>query len=50
MLLDGTRDHAQLVDELRTFLLETGHEVPEPLETGLERSLEGIARLALLRA
>jgi hypothetical protein len=24
--------------------------VPEPLETGLERSLEGIARLALLRA
>ena len=50
VLLDGTRDHVQLLDELRAFLLETGHEVPEPLETGLERSLEGIARLALLRA
>jgi methyltransferase-like protein len=50
VLLDGTRDHAQLVRELRTFLVETGHEVPEPLEPGLERSLEGIARLALLRA
>ncbi len=50
VLLDGTRDRVQLLDELRAFLLETGHEVPEPLETGLERSLEGIARLALLRA
>lgn len=50
VLLDGTRDRAQLLHELRTFLLETGHEVPEPLEVGLERSLEGIARLALLRA
>jgi len=50
VLLDGTRDHVQLLDELRAFLLETGHEVPEPLEKGLERSLEGIARLALLRA
>ena len=50
VLLDGTRDHVQLVDELRAFLLETGHEVPEPLETGLERSLDGIAQLALLRA
>ena len=50
VLLDGTRDHVQLLDELRAFLLETGLEVPEPLETGLERSLEGIARLALLRA
>ena len=50
VLLDGTRDHVQLLDELRAFLLETGHEVPEPLETGLERSLDGIARLALLRA
>ena len=34
VLLDGTRDHVQLLDELRAFLLETGHEVPEPLETG----------------
>ena len=50
VLLDGTRDRTQLLDELRAFLLETGHEAPEPLETGLERSLEGIARLALLRA
>ncbi len=50
VLLDGTRDRVQLLDQLRAFLLETGREVPEPLETGLERSLEGIARLALLRA
>ena len=50
VLLDGTRDHAQLLDELRRFLDETGQDVPEPLEAGLERSLEGIARLALLRS
>jgi hypothetical protein len=50
VLLDGTRDHVQLLHELRTFLLETGYEVPHPLDAGLERSLEGIARLALLRA
>lgn len=50
VLLDGTRDRVQLLHELRAFLLETGHEVPDPLEAGLERSLEGIARLALLRA
>jgi SAM-dependent methyltransferase len=49
VLLDGTRDHAQLAHELRSFLAETGRDVPEPLEVGLERSLEGIARLALLR-
>ena len=49
-LLDGTRDRAQLVDELRSFLSETGQDVPEPLEAGLERSLEGIAGLALFRA
>jgi hypothetical protein len=49
VLLDGTRDRVQLLHELRTFLLEAGHEVPHPLEVGLERSLEGIARLALLR-
>jgi SAM-dependent methyltransferase len=48
-LLDGTRDRAQLVEELRRFLVETGQEVPEPLDSGLERSLEGIARLGLLR-
>jgi SAM-dependent methyltransferase len=50
VLLDGARDRVQLLHELRSFLLETGHEVPDPLEAGLERSLEGIARLALLRA
>ena len=50
VLLDGTRDHAQLAHELRSFLAEAGQDVPEPLEAGLERSLEGIARLALLRA
>ena len=50
MLLDGTRDRDQLLHELRTFLNESGYEVPHPLEVGLERSLEGVARLALLRA
>ena len=50
VLLDGTRDRAQLLAELRSFLVEAGHEVPGDLEAGLERSLEGIARLALLRA
>ena len=50
VLLDGTRDRVQLLHELRSFLLETGYEVPHPLEAGLGRSLEGIARLALLRA
>jgi SAM-dependent methyltransferase len=50
VLLDGRRDRAQLLDELRAFLAEAGHDVPDPLEAGLERSLEGIARLALLRA
>jgi hypothetical protein len=49
VLLDGTRDRAQLLHGLRTFLLDSGREVPDPLEVGLERSLEGIARLALLR-
>jgi SAM-dependent methyltransferase len=49
VLLDGTRDRAQLLHELRIFLLEAGLEVPETLKAGLERSLEGIARLALLR-
>ena len=50
VLLDGTRNQNQLLHELRAFLLEAGREVPDPLEAGLERSLEGIARLALLRA
>ncbi len=50
ILLDGTRDRAQLLDALRAFLLETGGRVPEDLEGGLERSLQGLAGLALLRA
>jgi SAM-dependent methyltransferase len=50
VLLDGTRDRAELLHALRAFLVDRGREVPEPLEVGLERSLEGIARLALLRA
>jgi SAM-dependent methyltransferase len=50
ILLDGTRDRAQLLGELRAFLLETGARVPDDLESGLERSLQGLAGLALLRA
>jgi Predicted methyltransferase regulatory domain len=49
VLLDGTRDRAQLLGELRVFLLDTGGRVPKDLERGLERSLEGLAGLALLR-
>jgi hypothetical protein len=48
-LLDGTRDRAGLLDELRAFLRESGRQVPDDLDAGLERSLEGLARLALLR-
>jgi hypothetical protein len=36
--------------ELRTFLRDAGAEVPGDLEGGLERSLLGLAGLALLRA
>jgi SAM-dependent methyltransferase len=50
VLLDGTRDRVQLVHELRAFLLESGREVPHDLGSGLQRSLHGLARLALLRA
>jgi Predicted methyltransferase regulatory domain/Methyltransferase domain len=49
LLLDGTRDRAGLLDELRAFLRESGRQVPADLDAGLERSLEGLARLALLR-
>jgi SAM-dependent methyltransferase len=48
-LLDGRRDRAQLAAELHAFLSETGAPVPDDLEDGLERSLRGLARLALLR-
>jgi SAM-dependent methyltransferase len=50
ILLDGTRDRAQLLRDLRAFVLETGGRVPEDIEGGLERSLQGLAGLALLRA
>jgi Predicted methyltransferase regulatory domain/Methyltransferase domain len=49
-LLDGTRDRAELLSELTAFLLEGGREVPPDLDGGLERSLQGLAGLALLRA
>ena len=47
-LLDGTRDRAALAAELRAWLVERGAPVPADLEAGLERSLQGLARLALL--
>ena len=47
-LLDGTRDRAALAAELRAALLERGEPVPDDLAEGLERSLKGLARLALL--
>jgi ubiquinone/menaquinone biosynthesis C-methylase UbiE len=50
VLLDGRRDRAELLDELRTFLIEAGADVPDDLEGGLERSLQGLAALSLLRA
>ena len=49
-LLDGSRDRGALVDALRGYLLEAGLEEPPAIESGLERSLEGLASLALLRA
>jgi hypothetical protein len=50
VLLDGTRDRAGLLEELSAFLRKSGRDVPGDLEAGLERSLEGLAALALLRA
>jgi len=47
-LLDGTRDRAALAAELRAFLVERGEAVPEDLGASLDRSLEGLAGLALL--
>jgi SAM-dependent methyltransferase len=42
-LLDGTRDRAALADEMRPS-------APGDVEAALERSLEGLARIALLEA
>jgi hypothetical protein len=47
-LLDGTRDRAALTAELRAFLAEHGRPVPDDLADSLDRSLQGLARLALL--
>jgi SAM-dependent methyltransferase len=47
-LLDGTRDRAALAADLRAFLVASGAPIPDDLEAGLERSLLGLARLALL--
>ena len=47
-LLDGTRDRAALAADLRAALVERGEPVPDDLDDGLERSLQGLARLALL--
>ncbi len=49
-LLDGSRDRGALVSELRAYLLGAGLQEPPAIEDGLERSLEGVASLALLRA
>jgi Predicted methyltransferase regulatory domain/Methyltransferase domain len=49
-LLDGTRDRAALAADLRAFLAERGRPVPDDLPESLDRSLQGLARLALLEA
>jgi hypothetical protein len=49
-LLDGTRDRAALAADLRAFLAERGRPVPDDLADSLERSLQGLARLALLES
>jgi hypothetical protein len=48
-LLDGSRDHAALTTDLRGFLEENGERLAdEDLRDGLQRSLQGLARLGLL--
>jgi hypothetical protein len=47
-LLDGTRDRAALAAALRAYISERGRAVPDDLADSLERSLQGLARLALL--
>lgn len=47
-LLDGTRDRAALAADLRAYLADQGRPVPGDLAAALDRSLEGLARLALL--
>jgi methyltransferase-like protein len=47
-LLDGKHDHASLARSLHSYLRAVGREAPDDLEDGLERSLQGLAALALL--
>ena len=47
-LLDGTRDRGALAAELRAFLVDRGDPAPADLADALDRSLQGLARLALL--
>jgi SAM-dependent methyltransferase len=49
-LLDGTNDREALAARLRAFLAERGEQISdEDLREGLERSLQGLAQLALLQ-
>jgi hypothetical protein len=47
-LLDGSGDRAALAVDLRALLTESGTPVPDDLDAELERSLRGLASLALL--
>jgi SAM-dependent methyltransferase len=47
-LLDGTRNRTALATDLHAFLTGSGTAVPDDLDAGLERSLQGLATLALL--
>jgi PKMT, C-terminal winged helix domain len=49
-LLDGTRDRAGLAADLRAFLSQRGRPVPDDLAESLERSLRGLAQMALLQS
>ena len=49
-LLDGTRDRAALAAELRSLPPRARPPVPDDLADSLERSLQGLARLALLQS
>jgi SAM-dependent methyltransferase len=49
-LLDGTRDRTALATDLERFLRARGDHLPEAdLHAGLDRSIQGLATLALLR-
>ena len=48
-LLDGRRDRAALRAELSAGLQQLKRGIPPDIDAGLDRSLQGLARLALLR-